>query len=230
MANEIDYTAVLADMEAKRAALDSAIAGIRQWLSLGGGYEETSGAPLLTDRKLDSPEVKFDTFFGLSIPDAIRKFLAMTKRPQSVSDITKAFQDGGMTTTSKNLLTTVGSTLSRLKQVDGDLVSVQGKWGLREWYPGMRDEKIAKAKNKTRRRPAKSKALKADDPEFRKGQDVQIQQLHAAGKSYRKISEELGVSRGVVWRALKNKLSKHPAAGSDKDPAPKLLMLPGGQS
>jgi DNA-directed RNA polymerase delta subunit len=209
MANEIDYAAVLADMEAKRAALDSAIAGIRQWLSLGGGSEDTSGAtsPQVANR-LDSPEVKFDTFFGLSIPDAIRKFLAMTKRPQSVSDITRAFQDGGMTSTSKNLLTTVGSTLSRLKQVDGDLVSVQGKWGLREWYPGMRDDKIAKA-TKSRKRAGKSrgskiaKSPKEDQQLSRAQQDEQIRKLHEAGSSYRGIAEELGISRAVVWRALK---------------------------
>jgi DNA-directed RNA polymerase delta subunit len=207
MANEIDYTAVLADMEAKRTALDSAIAGIRQWLSLGGGSEDTSGAtsPQAANR-LDSPEVKFDTFFGLSIPDAIRKFLAMTKRPQSVSDITRAFQDGGMTSTSKNLLTTVGSTLSRLKQVDGDLVSVQGKWGLREWYPGMRDDKIAKT-TKSRKRAGKkgSKIAKSpkEDPLPREQQDEQIRKLHESGSSYREIAEQLGISRGVVWRALK---------------------------
>ena len=35
MATEIDYSAVLADLEAKRSAIDSAIAGVRQMLNLG---------------------------------------------------------------------------------------------------------------------------------------------------------------------------------------------------
>jgi len=222
MANEIDYAAVLADMEAKRAALDSAIAGIRQWLSLGGGSEESQGTPTVpSEKKPEPPEVKFDTFFGLSIPDAIRKFLTMTKRPQSVSDITRALQDGGLTTTSKNLLATAGSTLSRLKQTDGDLVPVQGKWGLREWYPGLRDERVAKPKNKRQKRAGTGRGLKTNNSAQRTVQDDHIQQLHAAGKTYRKIAEELGVSRAVVWRALKSGESKDPPE-SDEDPAPRL--------
>jgi hypothetical protein len=212
MANEIDYTAVLADMEAKRTALDSAIAGIRQWLSLGGGSEDTLGATSpQAEKRLDSPEIKFDSFFGLSIPDAIRKFLAMTKRPQSVSDITKAFQEGGMTTTSKNLLTTVGSTLSRLKQVDGDLVSVQGKWGLREWYPGMRDEKVAKAAKSTKRgRPKGSKAKANAEPKAPSSKPTpeqieQIRKLGAVGKKPGEIAKEVGLHHFAVMGVLKSK-------------------------
>ncbi len=49
MANgEIDYGAVLSDMKAKRMALDSAITGLEQWLSLKsveGQTDATLGTP-----------------------------------------------------------------------------------------------------------------------------------------------------------------------------------------
>ena len=217
MANEIDYNAVLADMEAKRAALDSAIIGIRQWLSLGGSSEDSQGASsVFFEKKPETPELKFDTFFGLSIPDAIRKFLGMMKRPQSVSDITKALHTGGLTTTSKNLLTTVGSTLSRLKQVDGDLVSVQGKWALRQWYTGMRDEKVAKGTKVARRRGRPPKAVAAKDTNPRAAQRPpsskptpeqieQIKKLHATGKRPGEIAKEVGLHHFSVMGVLKSK-------------------------
>ena len=72
-AEVIDYEAVLADLEAKKAALDSAIAGIRQMLSLGA----QSGAGQ-AGRGADSVSVESDTFFGMSIGDAAKKFLSLS--------------------------------------------------------------------------------------------------------------------------------------------------------
>ena len=51
MADSIDYKAVIADLKAKRAALDSAINGLEQWQGLGG--DEPS--PVLHDElRIDS--------------------------------------------------------------------------------------------------------------------------------------------------------------------------------
>ena len=69
----------------------------------------------------------------MTVPDAIRKYLSMKKQPQALSEITKALQDGGLKTTSKNLMGIVGPTLSRMKKA-GDVLPIQGKWGLAEWY------------------------------------------------------------------------------------------------
>lgn len=191
----IDYNAVLADLEAKKAGIEATIAGIRQMLSA----TEQGGVA----GKEQSTEVRFDSFFGMSMPDAVIKFLEMAKRPQSVSDITKALEDGGLKSTAKKLMASVGSTLSRMKAA-GDIVSVQGKWGLRQWYPGMRDEKVTKsAKARKRARPKGSAKAKATASKPSPDQIEHMKALKAAGKTNGEIAKELGLNNLTVWRALK---------------------------
>src|SRR5687768_14116537 len=97
MANEvIDYEAVLADLEAKRSALESAIAGIRQVLNLGA-HSATGTIP-----PKESAIIENDTFFGMSIGDAAKKFLRMTKRKQPAAKIAEALDFGGLQHTSKS--------------------------------------------------------------------------------------------------------------------------------
>jgi hypothetical protein len=204
MASEtIDYNAVLADLEAKKAGIEATIAGIRQMLS-AGDQSVIAG-------KEQSTEVRFDSFFGMSMPDAIIKFLEMAKRPRSVSEITKALEDGGLKSTAKKLMMSVGSTLSRMKAA-GDAVSVQGKWGLRRWYPGMREEKVArgdKARKRGRPKGSKADAVKAPKTASAKSTTEQIERinaLHAAGKRPGEIGKELGLHHLVVARILREKL------------------------
>ena len=125
---QIDYAVVLEDLKKRREKLDAAIAAIATILgdpsaaitaSVGNG-EEVIGA------------VKSDSFFNMSVPDAIRKFLRMTKRPQKANIIAKALQDGGIHTLSKNFYANVFTTLKR----DPNFVKVKKEWGLAEWYPG----------------------------------------------------------------------------------------------
>lgn len=146
----IDYMAVLADLETKRAALDSAILAVRQLLNLGA---EQGGGPVpqqpSEQKERAFGELRSDSFFRMTMPDAICKFLEMMKRPQSVSDITKALQDGGFPTTAKNLMPSVGSQLSRMKAA-GDIVNFQAKWAMASWYPAARKMLEPKA-NTTRR-------------------------------------------------------------------------------
>jgi hypothetical protein len=130
----IDYTVVLANLEAKRTAIDSAIGAVRQILNLGA--EQGVAAAASEKKKELGTDVRFDSFFGMSVPDAIRKFLAMSKRSQALSDICRALQEGGLPTTSKNLMGVVGPTLSRMKSA-GELISVKRRWGLSEWYRGL---------------------------------------------------------------------------------------------
>jgi hypothetical protein len=127
MGMEIDYGAVLADLEAKRAAIDATITGIRQMLNLGA--EQTVGGPTSNERRDTSSAIRFDMFFRMSMPAAIVKFLEIARAPQSVSEVTAALLAGGFKTTSKNLMPIVGSNLSRLKTA-GETVNVEGKRGL----------------------------------------------------------------------------------------------------
>jgi len=104
----IDYQAVLADLEAKRGQLDAAIAGIKAMLSgvaAENGMASPDGEPgaaiVLPAPKARpatgplSQIIENDTFFGMSTAAAVRKFLAMTKRPQSPRVIADSLHRGG---------------------------------------------------------------------------------------------------------------------------------------
>lgn len=128
----VDYEAVLADLEAKREHLDSVISGIKALMAQGviaSAVSTTKSEPL--------GDIESHTFFSMSIPDATRKFLERARKPQSTPAIAEALRKGGMTTTSKDFVNTVGAALRRQAD-DGDIVKVNNDWGLREWFPGLR--------------------------------------------------------------------------------------------
>lgn len=136
MTKEIDYAAVLADLEARRAIIDNTIAGIR--LLLGQPSLDSGGAGASQDANgtQDPPE---DAFVNLAVSPAAKKFLRMiARRPQSTQAICEALKRGGLKSSAKNFYSNVHTALSR----DPDFVKVsRGKWGLAEWYPGKRREK-----------------------------------------------------------------------------------------
>lgn len=128
----IDYEAVLADLRARRAALDASIAGIEQMLGLPASGIPSGGSSKPPELSI----IEKDTFFGLSIVEAARKYLLMKKRPQNTKDIVQALETGGLTHTSKNFVNTVFSVLKRQERQVGDIIRVKRDWGLAEWYPG----------------------------------------------------------------------------------------------
>jgi len=133
MAEPIDYKAVLSDLEARRAVLDNMIHGVKQIL----GESQTLSSNQPTDQKAqDIGELPRDAFFGLSIPDAIRKYLGMVKTPQSPRAITTALERGGFHHASKNFYTTVFTALKR--QQNKTLIKIRNDWGLIDWYPGLK--------------------------------------------------------------------------------------------
>jgi hypothetical protein len=207
-ADGIDYKAVIADLKARRAALDAVIVGLEQWQGLGGSED----SPLLnresTDQRSEPTEIKSDTFFGLSIPDAIRKCFRISKRPLSLSELTNSLKSGGLLTSATDLMATVSGTLQRVKRQSGEVVSLgNGQWGLAEWYPGLRKEKIeAVAKPRGKRRRAKKVARKAtgdSKPQATTEQVETIKTLNAAGKKLGEIAREVGLHHFVVMRILK---------------------------
>jgi hypothetical protein len=210
MASEgIDYAAVLADLEAKKTVIDAMIANTRQLLNLGveQGATPAGGAPA----EKTPTVVRTDTFFRMTMPDAIVKYLEIAKRPQTLSEITKALEDGGLPTTASNVMNIVGSRLSRLKSMGKVCQPSTGKWGLSEWYPAAsRLAAAAKPKGKKRGRPKKSKVApqSTDKPPTSKPTPDQIERmkaLQAAGKKFGEIGKELGISTLAVFRALGGK-------------------------
>lgn len=84
-----------------------------------------------------------DTFFGLSLVDAARKYLRIVKRKKSTKEVMQALEAGGFTHTSKNFFTTVFSALQRESEKEAsEIVKVGKEWGLMDWYPGMRKKNI----------------------------------------------------------------------------------------
>jgi hypothetical protein len=138
--NPIDYAAVLADLEARRDALDAAIAAIRLFAGQGPVPAAGGAAP---SAKFDTHEIPTDAFHGMSIADATRKYLAAVKRKQSTRQIKESLLAGGLHSTSKNFTTTLYSVLERQE----DIVRVGKDWGLASWYPGLnRGAKTKRAK------------------------------------------------------------------------------------
>jgi hypothetical protein len=142
MGNEtpgVDYSAVLADLEARKAQIESAIAVITALVKGGMPPSATPGVSVGSVPPPNPPngvEILSDTFFGLSILDATKKFLAMRKRPSSGAEVVAALRAGGQINAQNDTFgNTLGATLSRSDAGSGSVVRVgRGKYGLREWY------------------------------------------------------------------------------------------------
>jgi len=127
----IDYGAVLADLEAKKAQIESAIEAIRliSGMSTSPNPTGSGGAP--------EPHA----FLGMSIPEATKVHLASTRRKQSTQDIMTALEAGGLPSSKYS---TVYAVLRRREAQVGDIINIKGDWGLAEWYPNYRKPKASK--------------------------------------------------------------------------------------
>jgi hypothetical protein len=131
MSQEIDYTRVLADLEARRAALDAAIAGVRALLGQPADAAGAVSVPGTPGQALEWSEIGPGTFHGMSVSEASRKFLEMTKKKQKTRVIAEALVNGGIESESKSFYSTVYTTMQRNK----DFLRLGKYWALREWYP-----------------------------------------------------------------------------------------------
>jgi DNA-directed RNA polymerase delta subunit len=145
----INYSAVLADLESRKAQIESAIAAVKAILaSSGGSLDGTSG--------VISPEnIPTGAFLRLSIADATKKFLDMVKTKQSVPQITQALERGGLPPAKTN---TVYAVLRRRESDIGDIIRFGDEWALAEWYPNNPNiRKRASEKPKAKKSKAKKK-------------------------------------------------------------------------
>jgi hypothetical protein len=126
----INYEAVLADLEARKAKLETMIAGVREFL--GQTVTGPSGGPGGI-----SPAGKpaHDAFIGMSIPEAAKKHLAAVRRKMSTQDLMTALTEGGLP---ESKYSTVYAILRRRERQVGDLINMKGDWALAEWYPNYR--------------------------------------------------------------------------------------------
>lgn len=117
----VDYQAVLADLKARRDQISQAIA-VLESVAGAGGLGPSSGSG-------DTASIRSDSFFGMSVPQAVKKYLGMTgKVPKSPNDITETLKKGGQEQATYN---NVYTALKRLP----DVVKLpNGDWGLADWY------------------------------------------------------------------------------------------------
>lgn len=144
------FDAAITELEARIRNMQITLETLRQ-LRAEGGISSAPISPPASGRLKDS-EVQHDTFFGMTIGDAAKKYLIMMKVTKPTADIATALEHGGLKHSSKDFPTTVRSVLRQRE----DFTRVpNGDWGLTEWYPGMgRGKKSAPEKQQ----PAQAKA------------------------------------------------------------------------
>jgi hypothetical protein len=125
----INYEAVIADLEAKKEQLETTINMLRALSGLGtlGITPSPSGGGVSGGGKIAS-----DAFFGKSIPEAAAIHLGNVRKKLSTQALMEAMEAGGLP---KSKYNTVYAILRRRESQVGDLINMQGEWGLAAWYP-----------------------------------------------------------------------------------------------
>jgi hypothetical protein len=126
----INYEDVIADLEAKKAHIETMITGLRAIAGLGGTLGSTptpggGGTP-------GGGKIASNAFFGKSIPDAAVIHLGNAQRKLSTQELMDAMEAGGLP---KSKYNTVYAILRRRESQVGDIVNMQGEWGLASWFP-----------------------------------------------------------------------------------------------
>jgi hypothetical protein len=130
-----DYKGVLADLKARRTAiekecadLDTAIAAVERLANLSAFTASVAAAKqTLPDLRLGQA-----TFSGLRMPQAITNYLTMVRQPQTTRQVIDALKSGGVKD-SGSLRGHVYNTLHRLSQEGGPFKhNADGRWSLRE--------------------------------------------------------------------------------------------------
>jgi hypothetical protein len=189
MAQEhFDYSAMLADARAKRAALDAFITSLENAQALGalgqtGTGSVTGGGGASMSRT--PVELPVGALRNKSVSSAIRLYLAACVKKQTVREISDGLKNGGVVSTSKNFDVIVYNTLRILKNAGVALQYADG-WGLAEHVPEAIRSRMAqqesaskksakKAKRKTRKQPvAKAKPAPASQA------DIKVQEMPKA--------------------------------------------------
>ena len=146
----VDWVAALAEIEAEIVRLQAAADVIRERIARGGGSPTRPSGP--------GGGVRSDTFLKMSIPDATKKLLEITREKQSTQAVMDALEKGGLPPSKYN---TVYSILSRRAKLVGDIINMKGDWALAEWYPNYRKGKAKDAENNADEKGTKKDTEKA---------------------------------------------------------------------
>lgn len=131
------------ELEAERDELDIAINMLKKRIGQPVESNKPKISPKAENGNIssgDSDTLRSDTFFGLGIRAAARKYLNLVREPKTTAEISNALLRGGVVSQSKNFPATLHTGLNRSKAV----IRVKDKWGLLEWYPEMFKAKTGK--------------------------------------------------------------------------------------
>ena len=152
MPDNTDYDPVadsIVLIEAQIAKWQTALESLREVQAM----RAQSGVAAGTVRTAREVSFSHDAFFGMTLGDAARKYLAATKKTAATSALAEALVAGGWKTAAKNIPETIRAILSR----NSDFVKINGEFGLAEWYPGR--------KAATKRRSAVSSSEESSEDE-----------------------------------------------------------------
>ncbi len=212
---EISASQLLAKLETEAAAALQAIAGIRAALGLPP-WSGPSGAPLAssadTSRESAVGVIRPDEFFRMSVPDAIKKYLSIMRKPQSPKAIAEGLKAGGILSNASDFYANITTAIKRLDAA-GFVANTPNGWGLSEWYPSRPKVAESPRKAKGKKRHPKGMSPKSTTTNVQGLSDYQlfVREARKAGKDLKQISEE--------WRARKSSIpiSNRPLS-HDKDP------------
>ncbi|HXA68792.1 MAG TPA: hypothetical protein VNV82_26755 [Bryobacteraceae bacterium] len=216
--------ATIADLEARRDHLNGMIESLKQIREQGAA--PTPIALGATSSMASSPgrEVKHDSFFGMTLLDGIKKYLAMTKQTESAPDIAEALVRGGMKSAAKDFVGNVRTTLSK----NDEFVSVKnGEWGLSAWYPAKRRETKVAAKGKPSKQSTKKPHTQTAPPKDKLTPTVKLTPKDKSILAYVNstsgpvkpdlVASALGLNinttRAGLWRLMKSGGIQHAKSG-----------------
>jgi hypothetical protein len=204
------FDAAITELEARIRNMQITLETLQQLRAEGAAAPASSS--LLS--RTEESQVHHDTFFGMTIGEAARKYLSMVKTTKSTADIAANLEHGGLKHSSKDFPTTVRSILGQRE----DFLRVpNGDWGLAEWYPGMGRGKKARPEQ-AKGTPPKTKKVETGKP-ARSGKTLRQQILETIKTDAQKgwlaseIADRIGGNRKkiatMMWIMMKDKdLSK----------------------
>ena len=130
-----DYEGVLADLKARRAALDQERAALETAIGAIERLLLSAGQATRLGVQADIRTVSPRAFVGLTMPQAITKYLRQVQEPQTKRQLKEGLRSGGMRM-GANAGAHIYNTLHRLSQGEGPYRHENdGRWSLREWPP-----------------------------------------------------------------------------------------------
>jgi hypothetical protein len=167
---------MLADMEAKKAVLEQAIASLKAAIAagaLGRPGEVPPGLFSAGSPSTEPVELPVGAFLNKSVPAAVKLYLSAVKKKQKAHRIAAALKEGGMESTAANFETVVVGALHRLKTA-GEVLRFKDGWGLTEHYPDHIRRAILQEKKPVRKKTKKVAKSKAKKESGEKAQIVPI--------------------------------------------------------